>query len=117
MVDYGITSESQAYNELIAGRVETHAVDVKASEGALAVGQVLEFDTTSNKFQKYTSGSTKPAYAVVAEAETIGAAGGRVVAIVQGRVNKNKLDATAQADAEIEGALLGSGIIPVDQSA
>jgi hypothetical protein len=112
MTDYGITSESASVNNLIAGEVKTMAVDIKASEGALAIGQVLAFDTSSNKFIKYVSGSTAPAYAVCAEEITIGAGGGRALAIVRGEVNKGALDATAQADPEIEGALLGSGIIP-----
>jgi len=83
------------------------------SQGALAVGQVLEFNTTTNDFVAYTSGSAANAYAVLGEAAADSASQQRVLAIVRGDVRKDKLDATAQADAEIEGALLGSGIRPL----
>jgi hypothetical protein len=115
MSDYGIDSESAAIRNLIAGGVKTKSVAVKASEGALTAGQVLEFSADDDAFKKYVSGSAANAYAVVAEPVTIGAAGGYAVCIVQGSVNKSALDATAQADAEIEAALLGSGIICVNQ--
>lgn len=111
MSTYGIDSESASLDNLIAGTVKTLAVTIKASEGAIAVGQVLEFDGSSNEFQKYTNGSSAAAYVVAAEAVTITSAA-PCLAIVQGEVNLGALDATAQADPEIVGALLGSGIIP-----
>ena len=51
-------------------------------------------------------------YAVVAENKTLGG-DTKVSCVVAGRVRKAALDATAQADAEIETALLKSGIIAV----
>jgi len=107
----GITPETGTQDNIAAGEVKTLAVLVKAAEGAIAIGQVLAFDNVSNAFIKYVSGSAAPAYAVAIEAVTVTAAA-RVMAIVKGAVTLGELDATAQADPEIEGALLGSGIIP-----
>lgn len=107
----GVTSETQSYDELIAGEVKTFMCLVDSAATA-AVGQVLEFDATGNNFVNYTSGSAKNAYVVCAEAKTL-TADTRVLCIVSGEVRLGSLDATAQADDEIEGALLGSGIIPL----
>lgn len=107
----GITSESQTYDELVAGPVQEFYGTIDAA-ATCAIGQVLEFDTTGNNWINYTSGSAKPAYAVCAEAKTL-SADTRCRMIVGGCVRKDKLDSTAQADAEIEGALIGSGIIPL----
>ena len=107
----GIDSQSQSYAELAAGDVELFYCLVDSAATA-AVGQVLEFDATGNNFVDFTSGSAKNAYVVCAEAVTL-SADTRVKCIVAGKVRLLKLDATAQADAEIEAALLGSGIIPV----
>jgi hypothetical protein len=114
-MSYGITSESAALQNLIAGLVKMKTVPVKANEGALAVGQVLEYDATTHNYIKYAGDVGASPNVVVAEAVTIGAAGGFAVCIVQGEVNKNALDATAKADSDIEAALLMNGIIAANQ--
>lgn len=108
----GITSESASLDNLYAGQVKTLAVDLKASAGAIAIGQVLQFNTSPDAFEKFSSGSGANAYCVAAEAKDNSASAQKILAVVQGEVNKGALDATAQADGEIVAALLGSGIIP-----
>jgi len=112
----GITNINQSVDELKAGPVKTAHLLLDAAATA-ALGQVIQFNTTENNYDDYTAGSTAQHYAVVAEAKTL-AADTRVLCIVQGEVKLNKLDSTAQADDEIEAALLKSGIIPrANQSA
>lgn len=111
MVDFGITTDAGAIDNLIAGPVKTFACLLDSAATA-AKGQVLEFDTTGKNFVNYTSGSAKPPYVVCAEDVTL-TADTRVLCIVSGDVTKTELDATAQADGEIEAALLKSGIRPL----
>jgi len=107
----GVTSETQSYDELAAGEVKVFYCEVDSAATA-AVGQVLEFDTTGNNYVDYTSGSAKQSYVVCAEAKTL-SGDTRVKCIVGGEVRLDNLDATAQADDEIECALLGCGIRPL----
>lgn len=111
MVDFGVSSETDTADNLVAGDKKKIPLLVDAAVGTKVRGQVVEFDTTGNNFQAYTSGSAKPAYAVLAEAIAISADTYCLCYVTGSELNKNALDATAQADAEIEAALLGSGII------
>lgn len=106
-----ITSESQAYNELVAGEVQEDYLVADADNATVAIGQVFEYDPTGHNFQnKTTAGVSKGPYAVCAEAKTI-TADTAVRCIVRGAVNFNKLDATSKADDDIKAALQASGIL------
>ena len=107
----GLTSESQSYIELIAGAVKEFYCLVD-SLATVAVGQVFQWDAGGNNFIDYTSGSGANAYAICAEAKTIGT-DTRVRCIVCGEINKNALNDVAQLDPEIEAALLRMCIIPL----
>lgn len=109
--EYGLTTQSASLRQLIAGPVEYRSLLLDAAATA-AVGQVVQYNTTNNNYDDFTSDVTAEHYAVVAEAKTL-AADTMVSCIVSGRVRKAALDATAQADDEIETALLKSGIIAV----
>ncbi len=108
-----MTTETQAYNELVAGPVKIMDLLCEGSGTvAYTIGQVLEFDSATNhNFKKYVSGCAAHAYAVVAATTTL-TADGYISCIVSGEVNFYKLDATAQADVDIVAALLKAGIIP-----
>lgn len=107
----GISSQSQAYDELAAGEVRLFHCLVDSAATAV-IGQVFQWDASGNNFQDYTSAATKVAYVVCAEAKTL-SADTRVLCIVWGDVRLDKLDATSQADDEIEAALLQNGIRPL----
>jgi len=107
----GIDSQSQSYAELSAGAVSLFYALVDSAATA-AVGQVLQFDTSGNNYVNFTSTCTAQSYIVCAEAKTL-TADTRVKCIVGGYVRKDKLDSTAQADPEIEAALLKCGIFPL----
>lgn len=109
--EYGVTTQSATLQQLIAGPVEIFPMLVDSAATA-AVGQVLQYDATGNNYVDYTSSNAALSYVVCAEAVTLGG-DTRVACIVQGRVRKTQLDATAQADAEIDSALVKHGIIPV----
>lgn len=110
------TLETQSLDELVAGHVEYAYLTADAA-ATVAKGQVFEYNATAHNFvNKTTAGVGKPPYVVCAEAKTI-AADTAVKCIVRGRVNKNKLDTTSKADADIVAALLTSGIMAVSQVA
>lgn len=106
----GLTSESMAYDELVAGPVLTKAVqcDVLAT---VSRGQVYQWDATGNNFVDYVSGSAANAYAICAERDdrTL-SEDGEVICIVQGDVNKNGLNDVAELDPEIDAAMIQQGI-------
>lgn len=109
--EYGVTSQSEDLQQLIRGPVEMHSVLVDSAATA-AIGQVLQYDATGDNYVDYTSSMAAAHYVVCAENKTLGG-DTQVMCIICGRVCKTKLDATAQADAEIGTALLKHGIIPV----
>lgn len=78
----------------------------------VAVGQVVQYNTTNDRWDAYTSSMAAALYAVIAETKTIS---GHTLCrcIVKGVVRKSGLDAVAKADAEIDIALLKSGIVPI----
>ena len=103
---------TQAYDELVAGQARQQRLLVDSAATA-AVGQVLQWDASGNNFVDYTNGAAAICYAVCAEDLTL-SADTRVLCLVSGSdVRKDKLDSTAQADDEIEAALLSSGIRPI----
>lgn len=110
MANLGITSESQSFNNLVV-RDAVYASLLLDAAATCAVGQVVQYDTTANNFVDFTSDVTAELYAVVAETKTL-SADTQCLCIVKGEVRKSELDATAQADAEIDVALIKSGIIP-----
>ena len=106
--EYGITTNTAAVNDLIIQDVRYMTLTLDAAATA-AVGQVVQYNTTEDNYDDYTSGMAATHYAVVAEAQTL-SGDTAITCIVAGEVRKTQLDATAQADAEIEVALLTSGI-------
>lgn len=109
--EYGVTTQSATLQQLMAGECEVFPMLLDSTATA-ALGQVLQYDTTGDNYINYTSSMASASYVVCAEAVTL-SADTRVACIVKGRVRKTQLDATAQADAEIDVALVKSGIIPV----
>lgn len=109
--EYGVSAQSEDLEQLIRGECEIHSVLVDSAATA-AVGQVLQYDASGDNYVDYTSSMAAAHYVVCAEAKTL-SGDTKVACIISGRVAKAKLDATAQADAEIETALLKHGIIPV----
>ena len=109
--EYGVSSQSATLQQLMAGPCEVFPMLVDSAATA-AVGQVLQYDATGDNYINYTSSNAALSYVVCTEAVTLGG-DTRVLCIVSGRVRKTQLDATAQADAEIDSALVKSGIIPV----
>lgn len=108
----GITSQSQTYQDLIAGEVVTKSLPVD-STATIAVGQVLKYDSTGHNY--VTASNIAPDAAgmplvVCLEAKTL-TGDDYAVCIVQGHVNKAALDSTSQTFADIEAALQCSGII------
>lgn len=112
MTILGLTDDprDEILNLEAGGGIERLALPIKASEGAIARGQVLEYDDTAHAWKKYTSGHTGK-YAIAYEAGTI-TDSVNLLCIIKGQVNVLALDATAQADPDIDAALLGSGLIP-----
>lgn len=110
--ELGVTIQSDgALKQLVAGDAIEHFLELDAA-ATCAVGQVIQYNTTEDNWDDYTSGMAASLYAVVAEAKTL--SGDTFCrCIVKGKVRKSKLDSTAQADAEIDVALLKSGIVPV----
>lgn len=108
--EYGITTQSDTLNQLIIQDCIIHPllIDVLVP---VVPGQVVQYNTTNDNWDAYTSGMAASLYAVIAETRTI-AADALCQCIVSGVVRKSALDATAQADAEIDIALLKSGIVP-----
>jgi hypothetical protein len=108
--EYGLTTQSDTLNQLIIQDCIIHPLLID-SLVTVAHGQVVQYNTTNDNWDAYTSGMAASLYAVIAEARTIGA-DALCQCIVSGVVRKSALDATAQADAEIDVALLKSGIVP-----
>ena len=112
--ELGITTQSDgALAQLVAGECVIHPLLLDAAV-TCAVGQVVQYNTTNDNWDDYTSSMAAALYAVVAENKTL-SGDTNVLCIVKGKVRKTALDATAQADAEIDIALLKSGIIPVPE--
>lgn len=110
--ELGITTQSDgALQQLKVRECIEHYLLIDALV-PVVVGQVVQYNTTNDNFDAYTSGMAASLYAVIAEAKTIGA-DTLCRCIVSGIVRKTALDATAQADAEIDVALIKCGIIPV----
>ena len=110
--EYGVSSQTETLDQLMAGPCEVFPLLVDAAATA-AIGQVLQYDATGNNYVNYTSSNAALSYVVCTEARDISGGDALVGCIVQGRVRKTALDATAQADAEIDSALVKHGIIPV----
>ena len=111
--ELGLTTETPTLQQLkVADCVEHYLLADAAA--TVAVGQVLQYNTTEDNWDDYTSGMAAALYVVCAEAKTI-SADTLVRCIVKGSVRKTALDATAQADDEIDVALIKSGIIPVGE--
>lgn len=108
--EYGLTTQSDTLNQLIIQDCVIHPllIDVLVP---VAHGQVVQYNTTNDNWDAYTSGMAASLYAVIAEARTI-SGDSLCQCIVKGTVRKAALDATAKADAEIDIALLKSGIVP-----
>lgn len=112
--EYGLTTESDgALQQLKVRDCIEHYLLIDALV-PVVVGQVVQYNTTNDNFDAYTSGMAASLYAVIAEAKTIGA-DTLCRCIVKGSVRKTALDATAQADAEIDVALIKCGIVPVGE--
>lgn len=110
--ELGVTIQNDgALRQLIVGDCIEHPLKI-SSACPVVVGQVVQYNTTNDEFDAYTSGMAASMYAVIVEDRTI-AADTMCRCIVKGKVRKTKLDATAQGDPEIEIALIKSGIIPV----
>lgn len=108
--EYGLTTQSDTLNQLIVQNCIIHPLLIDAAV-TVAVGQVVQYNTTNDNWDAYTSGMAAPLYAVIAETRTI-SGDSLCQCIVSGIVRKSALDATAKADAEIDVALVMSGIIP-----
>ena len=108
-MSYGIESESNAGLNIAAGEVYEMWLLVDAA-ATVAPGQVYQYNDTENNFDDFTSGATALLYAVCHEAAKTISEDTRVRCIVHGAVQKDNLDATAKADADIDVALLKSGI-------
>lgn len=108
--EYGLTTQSDTLNQLVVEDCIYHPLLIDSAV-TVAIGQVVQYNTTNDNWDAYTSGMTASLYAVIAETRTIGA-DALCMCIVSGKVRKSALDATAKADAEIDIALIKSGIIP-----
>lgn len=112
MASLGITTETEAGDNLIAGaNYVAIPLPLDSTVGTAAKGQVLAWDGTGHNWIKYASGYAAHAYAILLEAVAL-SADGAALCLVKGEVNLRSLDATAQADDDIVAALLSSGIIP-----
>lgn len=111
MSTFGIDAGSApptAQSDLIAGSVQITLLPLD-SLATKAVGQVLVYDSSANNWVNYASGVNGDAYAVCFEASD-SVADASFLCITKGDVDKSKLDATSKADADIEAALLSSGM-------
>lgn len=108
--EYGLTTQSDTLNQLVIDECIYHPLLIDSAV-TVAIGQVVQYNTTNDNWDAYTSGMAASLYAVIAETRTIGA-DSLCMCIVKGLVRKSALDATAKADAEIDIALIKSGIIP-----
>jgi len=105
----------QSYNELIAGEVKTLALPLDKDNATAAIGQVLKYDQAAHNWVDATDlvpGANGTPVVVCAEAKTL-TDDDRVLCIVSGDVNFNKLDATSRAFNNIEALLINSGIRPI----
>lgn len=110
--EFGVIEESaSALKQLVFDDVvfQSRLIDVLVP---CVVGQVVQYNSTSNVWDAYTSAHAADAYAVIAEDKTL-SGDTQVSCVVSGRVRLLKLDATAQGDAEIQIALSKSGIFAV----
>jgi hypothetical protein len=108
----GIASESQAYQDLIAGDVVV-VPRVLDSTATAAVGQVLKYDSTAHNWVDASNIAPDAAgvpLVVCAENKTL-ADDTPVLCIVRGLVNRTKLDSASQAFDDLDAALQISGII------
>ena len=109
--EYGISSETDTLQQLIVEDCSLNNLLIDAAVPCV-VGQVVQYNVTNDNYDAYTSGMAATHYAVIAEDKTL--SGDTLCAcIISGKVRKVKLDATAQADAEINTALSKHGIIAV----
>jgi hypothetical protein len=111
MSEYGLDTTAVAVSALEAGPCDKMLLPI---DGAVtkAVGQVVQYNTTNNNYDAFTSDVTAQHYAVLAEASD-SVADGNFLCIVRGKVKLNALDTTSKADAEIKTALAKCGIIVV----
>jgi hypothetical protein len=110
--ELGVTIQNDgALRQLVAGECIEHFLKIDELV-PVVVGQVVQYNTTEDNFDAYTSGMAATMYAVIAEDKTI-AADTVCRCIVKGKVRKKKLDSVAQADLEIDVALIKCGNIPV----
>lgn len=109
--EFGIGSESDTLQQLVFQDVIYHPLLIDSLVPCV-VGQVVQYNTTNDNWDAYTSGMAASQYAVIAEGKTL-SGDTKVSCVVKGSVRKSKLDSTAKADAEIDVALIKSGIIPV----
>lgn len=108
--EYGLTTQSDTLNQLIIQDCIIHPLLIDAAV-TVAVGQVVQYNTTNDNWDAFTSGMAAALYAVIAETRTI-SGDSLCQCIVSGVVRKAALDATAKADAKIDIALIKSGIVP-----
>lgn len=100
-----------AAGSLELGPCETKSLLVDAA-ATPTVGQVLQYDATAENWVDFTAYSASGEYAIYNDPDTDTLAEDTAcTCIVAGTVNLAALDATAQADTDIEAALLGSDIL------
>ena len=110
--EFGMIEESAPALKQLAFQDAVYQSLLLDAAATAAVGQVVQYNTTEDNWDDYTSGMAASVYAVVAEDKTL-SGDTKVSCVVKGQVRLAKLDATAQADAEILIALQKSGIIAV----
>ncbi len=110
MVDYGVTSETDVADNLVAGDLKKRPVPVDAGVGTASRGQVLQWDSDGDNWVAYTAGSAG-IYVVLAEDIVITVDTVAEAYVTGSDLNLSSMDQTAQDDAEIIPALLSSGII------
>lgn len=111
MSDFGLDTVSPASPGAQAGAVQEHYLLLDSAATA-AVGQVVQYDSAAHNWVDFTAYSASGKYAVCNEAKTL-SVDTACRCIIAGPVYLSLLDATAQADADIEAGLISNGIIPV----
>ncbi len=108
----GVTSETQAYDDLIAGEVVILGLTVD-SAATVEKGQVYEYDPSAQNWVNIkTAGVGKGPYAVCTETRTI-VADSKVSCIVGGKVRRAALNAGSLAKVDLDADLILSGIYPI----
>ena len=106
---YGVESETNEGLNIVAGAVREAYLTVDAA-ATVSPGQVYQYNDTENNYDDFTAGATALRYAVCNEAAKTISADTQVRCIIAGPVQKDHLDATSKADADIDVALGKCGI-------